>query len=144
MKIEDIREAFKKTFSDKSEIIAAYLYGSILNSEFFEDVDIGILINNDYRPETLYEAKLAGELEKLLRNKFNTSKPIDVQVFNKKPLRFLFSVLKNARILYSKDDLQRALFEAKILKEYIDIKPHHELYDKMRRLRYMNLQENKN
>ena len=45
-------------------------------------------------------------------------------------------MLKNLKIIYSKNDLERVKFETKIIKEYLDFKPHHEIYDNMRRLRY--------
>ncbi len=138
MNFEKLKVAFHQIFSEKNEIIASYLYGSFLSSEFYEDIDIGLLIRNDFKPGVLYEAKLSGQLEKLLKKTFNTFKPVDVRILNGKPLRFLFSVLKNSKLIYSKDDHKRVQFEAKIMKEYLDIKPHFEYYDKMRRLRYAN------
>lgn len=138
MKIEEIKKALKPILIEKDEIIASYLYGSFLYSEFYEDIDIGILIQKEFIPNTLYEVKLAGKLDKVLRPICNPFKQVDVCVFNNKPLRFLYSVLKNSKIIYSKNDLKRVHFEANVIKEYLDIKPHFENYDKMRSLRYVN------
>jgi len=136
VKIEEIENIFRKIFLQNEEIIAAYLYGSFLYSENYEDVDIGLLIRNNFKPNVMYEAQLAGKLEQIFKDTYNAFKPVDVRILNGKPLRFLFSMLKNSKIIYSKNDLERVKFETKIIKEYLDFKPHHELYDHMRRLRY--------
>lgn len=130
MKIQEIEEAAREIFSSRKEIIAAYLYGSSLKTEFFEDVDIGLLVEDDFKPSALYEARIAGELEQRLKLNF------DVRILNGRPVRFLFSVLKNSKLIYSRDERKRIEFESRVMRKYIDMKPHHELYEKMRRLRY--------
>ena len=136
MKTEEIENIFRKIFLQNEEIIAAYLYGSFLYSENYEDVDIGLLIHNKFKPDVMFEAQLAGKLEQIFKDTYNAFKTVDVRILNRKPLRFLFSLLKNSKIIYSKNDLERVKFETKIIKEYLDFKPHHEIYDNMRRLRY--------
>ncbi len=138
MKLEEIKNVFKEILSKEKEIIATYLYGSASYSEFYEDVDIGLLIDEGFKPNYLYEVKLAGRLEKTFKNKIGVSKSIDVRVLNGKPVRFLFSVLKNSNLIYSVDDPKRVQFEARIMKEYLDFKPHSEFYENMRRYRYGN------
>lgn len=136
MQFEDIKNAFTEIFSSKGEIIAAYIYGSFLRKNIFEDIDIGILINDDFKPDVLYEVDLAGKLEKKLKNDLIVFKPIDLRILNDMSLRFLFSLLKKSKILFSRDDFTRIEFESKVVKEYLDIKPHQDLYDKMRELKY--------
>ena len=138
MIIEEIKKALTEILAEREEIIVSYLYGSVLYSDFYKDIDIGLLISNSFKPELMYEAKMAGNLEKKLRDTFGEIKPVDVRILNYKPLRFLFSVLKNSKIIYSSDETKRVQFEAKIMKEYLDIKPHFEIYDNMRELRYAN------
>lgn len=130
LKLEEIEKAAREIFSGKKEIVAAYLYGSFLKTEFFEDVDIGLLVEDDFKPSALYEARIAGEFERRLKLNF------DVRILNEMPVRFLFSVLKNSKLIYSRDERKRIEFESRVMREYIDMKPHHELYEKMRRLRY--------
>ena len=136
MTFEEMENIFRKIFLQNEEIIAAYLYGSFLFSEFYEDIDIGLLIRNNFKPNVMYEPQLAGKLEQIFKDTYNSFKPVDVRILNGKPLRFLFSMLKNSKIIYSKNNLERVKFETKIVKEYLDFKPHHEMYDNMRRLRY--------
>ena len=115
----------------REEVLAAYLFGSSLYKEQFNDIDVGLLLDENFRPPPLYEAKIAGELEKAI-GKLN----FDVRVLNNRPVRFLFSILKNSVLIHCKDERKRVEFESKVMMEYLDIKPYHVYYEKMRRLRY--------
>jgi len=77
-------------------------------------------------------------LEKILKKNFEISIPIDLRILNNSSLRFTQSILKNAKILFSKDEMKRIVFETSILNLYLDMKPHYDYYDKMRRIRYAN------
>jgi len=134
MKLKEIKKVAEEIFSEREEVITAYIYGSFLRSEFFEDVDVGLLIEDYFNPDALYEARIAGQFEQKLKLKGN----FDVRILNRRPLRFLFSILKNSEVVYCKNERRRVEFESRIMKEYLDIKPHHEIYDRMRRMRYAN------
>lgn len=138
MNIEEIKNVLTEILAERKEIIASYLYGSVLYSDFYDDIDIGLLVSNSFKPKLMYEANIAGKLEKKLKDTFGEIKPVDVRILNEKPLRFLFSMLKNSKIIFSSDETKRVQFEAKIMKEYLDIKPHFEVYDKMREMSYAN------
>lgn len=132
MKLEELKRAGEEIFSEREEVITAYLYGSFLNTESYEDIDIGLLVKNEFNPDALYEARIAGEFQRKLKEDF------DVRILNNRPVRFLFSLLKNCQILYCMDDFRRADFESKVMVKYLDIKPHHEYYEKMRRQKYVS------
>ena len=138
MNIEEIKKVLADILSEKEELVASYLYGSVIYSDFYEDIDVGLLIRGNFNPELMYEVEIAGKLEKKLHDIFRAIKPVDVRILNDKPLRFLFSMLKSSQIICSLDDTKRIQFETKIMKEYLDIKPHFEFYDNMRELRYAN------
>ena len=138
MNSEEIKKVLEKILLDKEEIVASYLYGSVIYSNFYEDIDVGLLVTDLFKPKLMYEAIIAGELEKKLKDILKISKPVDVRILNGRPLRFLFSILKNSKIICSRDDFKRVQFEARIMKEYLDIKPYFEIYNNMRELRYAN------
>ena len=138
MNCEEIKKVLEEILLDKEEIVASYLYGSVIFSNFYEDIDVGLLVTDLFKPKLMYEAIIAGELEKKLKDILKISKPVDVRILNDRPLRFLFSILKNSKIICSRDDFKRVQFEARIMKEYLDIKPHFAIYDNMRELRYAN------
>jgi len=138
MNCEEIKKVLEEILSEKEEIVASYLFGSVIYSNFYEDIDVGLIITDLFKPKLMYEAIIAGELEKELKDILKISKPVDVRILNDRPLRFLFSILKNSKIICSRDDFKRVQFEARIMKEYLDIKPHFAIYDNMRELRYAN------
>ncbi len=131
MKLDEVRRAAKEIFSKREEVITAYVYGSFLHTTSYEDIDIGLLIEDEFKPDALYEARIAGELEKEL------IEDCDVRILNDRPVRFLFSMLKNCQILYCNDETERIDFESKVMVKYLDIKPHHEYYERMRRKKYV-------
>lgn len=130
MNIEQIKEVLTEFFSTKKEVLAIYLYGSFLKTPYYNDLDIGLLIEDEFKRDLFYETRFAVILEKKLKSN------IDLRVLNDMPLRILNGILQNSKILYCRDELARIRFEARIMKEYIDLKPHHDFYEEMRGLKY--------
>jgi len=95
-------------------------------------VDIGLLVEKDFKLPSLYEARIAGELERKLGKRIN----FDVRILNERPVRFLFTVLKSSELICSRDGRKRIEFESVVMRKHLDLKPHHELYERMRRRRY--------
>ena len=137
MNIDAVGRLITKFLFQHQEIRIAYLYGSFIRGMQFEDIDVGIVLDSDFTPDHLYQEGIALELEENLRNTCNIKKPVDVRILNSvKNVRFLNSIMKNAKLLFSKNILEKARFESKILLDYFDMKPFYELYDKSRMLRY--------
>ncbi|MCD6473358.1 MAG: nucleotidyltransferase domain-containing protein [Thermoplasmata archaeon] len=116
--------------ADHSEIVLAYLFGSIARGEAgkHSDVDIGILLSYNFKPDRFYEVKIAEEIEKK-----SGIKNVEVTILNDKKLSFLNQVLRYGKILFSRDEMARINFETTITKKYIDLKPYFEEYNRMRR-----------
>jgi len=112
------------------EIILAYLFGSVARREAgkHSDVDIGILLAYNFRPDRFYEVKLAEEIEEK-----TGIKNVEVTILNDKKLSFLNQVLRYGKILFSRDEMARIKFETTITKKYIDLTPYFEEYNRMRR-----------
>ncbi len=136
MELERIIKEFREVLSERKEIIASYLYGSALHSDNFKDIDIGLLIEEEFNPELMYVEEIAKALDNRIKVTLDKVKPVDIRLLNGRPLRFQFSVLKNSRLIDVKDESKRIEFESRVMKEYIDIKPHFEMYEEMRKLRY--------
>lgn len=79
MKLEELRRATEEILSKREEVITAYVYGSSLNTTSYEDIDIGLLIEDEFTADALYEPRIAGELERELNEKF------DVRILNDRP-----------------------------------------------------------
>ncbi len=128
---DNVRAEAGKILATRREIVVAYLYGSSVGSAQYDDIDIGLLLDEEFSPSALYEAELAAELERRLGGKF------DVRVLNGRPVRFLFEVIKTGVVLYSSDENRRVEFEVRVMMEYYDMKYYFDRYDEMRRQRYV-------
>jgi predicted nucleotidyltransferase len=119
--IEDLKEKISEMFESHGEIIVSYLYGSYAQGyqTKFSDIDVGVLLREDFQESPLYFAELGSEIEK----EFNYRINVDVKILNEKPPRFLFQVLKHGILLYCRDPTSRDEFEVKVITQYLDIKP---------------------
>lgn len=99
----------------KAFITFAYVYGSFLTSESFQDIDIGAYLTGIERSSPLLiETGTSRELEDMLRI------PFDVRILNGAPPTFLYHVIKDGVVIIDRDSSARADFEGLILKKYFD------------------------
>jgi hypothetical protein len=128
---EQIREALKK----HKEILVAYLYGSMVKGYEGKgsDIDVGILLKEDFEAEALYPARIAGEI----KEKCSFSQEVDVRILNKRPYRFLHQVIRDGEVILCTDERERVRFETSVIDGYIDFKPFYEQYDEKRRERLL-------
>jgi len=114
---ENIIKKLKRKLSSRGEIIFCYIHGSFLDDYPFHDIDIAIYVDQKkIKPQQAFDysfqlsLNLSGEI----------GLEIDIQVMNYAPLGFQHSVLKNGKLLFSKDEnLRLNLIESTSL-EYID------------------------
>lgn len=96
----------------------AYLFGSILESSQFRDIDVALYLPaemDSYR-RIKYGMKVARETEKAL----DYAKEVDVRVINDAPVEFQYEVVKTGKVVFSRDDKGRIRFEAQVLSSYMD------------------------
>jgi predicted nucleotidyltransferase len=119
--IEKLKSVVEDLFSQYDQIQIAYLYGSYAkgNQTEFSDIDIGIVLEREFKETSLYFAKLASKIEKTFNYKIN----IDLVILNNATPRFLYQVIKNRKVFYFKDETFKDEFELKVLNSYFDIKP---------------------
>ena len=126
-----LKSAAREIFAGRAEVVAAYLYDSSPVTKDYEDIDIGFLLDRRFRPPAMYEVVMAREFEKRLPEEF------DVRILNGRPVRFLFQVIKNGELLFCSNEDERVILDVRVMKEYFDMRPYFELYDRMRRERYV-------
>lgn len=102
-----------------------------MKSKSYNDIDIGIYVSKNYETNTFYEIEIGNEFENLLGKE-----SFDIRILNGRSLRFLFNMLKNSSLIFSRNDKERVKLDSMIMKQYLDIKPFYEYYNKMRELRY--------
>jgi predicted nucleotidyltransferase len=113
----------------RSEVLAAYLYGSHAEgrANALSDMDIGVLIRDGLAEERLWrlEDALAADLGHVLH-----TDQVDLVVLNLAPLRIRYEVISRGKVLYSADDGARADFESYSLRRYWDFQKYLAEYDR--------------
>jgi len=130
-----LKEQIKEVLKKHKEILVAYLYGSMVKGyEGKEsDIDVGLLLKEDFETYALYPAHIAGEIKK----KCGLDHEVDVRILNKRPYRFLHQVIKEGKIIISTNERERVRFETSVTDRYIDFKPFYKEYDEKRRERLL-------
>lgn len=116
--IKDIVSALAK----HNEIVVAYVFGSFVQSDYFSDIDLGILIKEKQVTPLDFELKLEIELEDIVHY------PVDVRILNNAPLSFCQNVIRHGRVILDGDANLRADFTGNILKQYFDFAPFRRRY----------------
>jgi hypothetical protein len=130
-----LKEGIKEVLKGHEEILVAYLYGSTVKGYEGKksDIDVGLLLKEDFKAEALYPARIAGEIKK----KCSLHQEVDVRILNERPYRFLHQVIREGEIILSTDERERVRFETSVIDRYIDFKPFYEQYDEKRRERLL-------
>jgi predicted nucleotidyltransferase len=119
--LEGLGNRLKGFFSQRPEVIAAYLFGSQVRERATQhsDVDIAVLLESgfDLQERPLYRIEQIVELELLARC------PVDLVLLNQASLVLCNQVLKYGRLLYEADHRQRVTFEVQSRQAYYDFKP---------------------
>lgn len=120
----DIIRLLEEFFRDRPEVEFAYIFGSFVQRERFEDIDIAVYLRDesvlgDRQAHPFgYESTLIGELTQLL----HTDKVDFVVLNHASPLLFTQAINKGMRIL-DRDPMKRIEIENAARREFIDTEP---------------------
>jgi len=133
MSTSRLKEIIKRVLTHHPEVLVAYLYGSRVKgySTPESDVDLGILIEENFKTTPLYPERLAGEI----MEETGYSTAADVRILNHRNSRFVYTVIREGEVIFCRDERKRVEFETEATRKYLDFKHIHEEYDAMRRLR---------
>lgn len=124
MKKEQILEKVKTCIGNNKEILFAYVHGSFLEQDKFNDIDIALCLDERTIRQidaVDYEISLSLELEKEIGVR------VDVKILNFAPLCFKYQVSRG-RLLFSRDELKREDFLCRVWSEYFDFQPISDIY----------------
>lgn len=118
--------ALQQRLQHYPEIVAAYLFGSVVTGKMtpMSDVDIAILLpkQTSYRRELSLAFDVMSEAQKIFHRES------DVKVLNRiKDLPFLYEVLSTGKLIYESDRAKHREFVAHAVIAYLDFKPAHEI-----------------
>jgi predicted nucleotidyltransferase len=115
--------------SNDRRIEAVWLFGSRARSEAdaLSDVDLAVLARRDLGASALWDAQLewTGLAARLL-----VTDEVAVQPLNHVPVAIRHPILRDARLLWSREPEIAADFQAFTLREYLDFEPSLARYDR--------------
>ncbi|MFH1895972.1 MAG: nucleotidyltransferase domain-containing protein [bacterium] len=114
----------KKELYKDPKINAAYLFGSYAEGTANEnsDIDIGVVLFADAKADLYYEGDLldkfygAGGFDK-----------VEVLVANEKSPLFRYNIVSHQKLLFAKNDDERADFEVESIQDFFEAEPYLEL-----------------
>jgi predicted nucleotidyltransferase len=123
----EIPQAFTDYLRSRTEIIAAYLFGSVAagKAHKFSDVDVALLLAEGIDSKQKWDIVLEamGEAESAFGRR------ADVAILNTSPTVFCYLILKHGRIIFDRATTSRPEFEARVYLAYFDLKPYLAEYD---------------
>lgn len=116
----------KKTFGAYPEIIAVYIFGSLLkDGENAGDIDLAVLLDQPVKKQVDIYLQLYSRLAEI----FKTLEP-DILFLHAASPALRFEVISTGKVVYSRDDDRRTDFEYIVCGEYMDFKYHLDLAGK--------------
>ncbi|MPZ17677.1 MAG: hypothetical protein GEV06_07185 [Luteitalea sp.] len=102
-------------------VVCGYVFGSVARRDAgpLSDVDLAILFDDDVDVSRRFElaAALVEEAERA------TEQQVDLAILNEAPPLLRHRVVRDGRLLYTRDERRRVAFEARALTEYLDFQP---------------------
>jgi len=112
------------------EIDVVYLFGSFLEKDEFNDVDVALLLSEELGLNSYmclkFSLKVANEIERKIKPRFD----FDVRISNTAPIEFQFEVIKKGKVIFSRDKSRRVDYEADLISTYLDLKYMYDFLDK--------------
>lgn len=126
----DVVRDLVAVFKNESRVLVAYLFGSYAKGVYTakSDVDIAVLLDGRLDKQESFDLRL--RLINGISSILKTDK-LDVVVMNNAPLLLNYNIISEGRILDSKDELERVMFETHILSRYLDRRYYDERHVKM-------------
>jgi predicted nucleotidyltransferase len=115
-----ITESLEKIFQKKKEVLFCYLFGSFAYRNFNSksDVDVAVFLDKKNKVDFFEKRlELTSEISRALK------KETDILILNTAPLFLKYVVLKEGKLIFSRNENQRIGFELKTMNDYFDFKP---------------------
>lgn len=124
--LEECKQAIIEYSSKDKQIIASYLFGSILTDiTEAEDIDIAFLLEGENSINGFQSSiKIDAGLCQLTGKDF-----FDVIILNNAPAAFRYDIITKGQLIFCCDEKQRQAFESLVYREYSGFKHYLEYYD---------------
>lgn len=125
----------KEIMSDIGELISrfddvevAYVFGSFIQSDEFNDIDVALLISKELNPYVRFKfaMEVARELERRIKPRFE----FDVKILDYSPTEFQYEVLKKGKVVFLRERSKKVEYESELISNYLDFRITAERLDK--------------
>jgi predicted nucleotidyltransferase len=119
--IADVNAVTEQVLCHYDQVLLAYLYGSYISSDTYQDIDIALLLTGTMEPYTLFklQMQIAGEIECQLSPQ---PVPCDVRVLNGAPVEFQYEAIRTGRIVFCRNEELKIDYETDMMRQYLDLK----------------------
>lgn len=119
--VESLFPTLVKQIAGRSEVEVLYLYGSRASDRIspLSDVDLAVLVSSQLSRDRRFDLRmtLIGLAMEILR-----TDEVDLQILNELPVQAQYAILKNRKVLFSRDNFRRIDFESAVVSRYLDFK----------------------
>ena len=115
---KEVIDEIGKIISEFDYVSIAYVFGSYIHNDDFNDIDVALLISNELDPYTRFkfEMQVARELERRIKPRFE----FDVKILNHAPIEFQYEVLKKGKAVFLRDRTENVEYESQTILNYLD------------------------
>jgi predicted nucleotidyltransferase len=124
---ERTRERISLILDEFEEIDLAYIFGSFLERDDFNDIDVAIHLCKDQMPYQRF--KLASKVARSLEQAVQPRVEFDVRILNYAPAYFQYEVICKGVVVLERDHERRVDYESDLISEYLDLKYMYDLFD---------------
>jgi len=119
---EQVKSKLLPFFSDRKEILFAYLFGSVAKGSAgrLSDIDIAVYLDPSQISQANgygYKSELLVDLQAVLKDK------VDLVILNEASTVLGYQVLKTGTLVYCALESERRKFHENTVKKYLDLKP---------------------
>jgi len=117
---KEVMDEIGKIVSGFDYVSVAYVFGSYVRNDDFNDIDVALLISKELNPYTRFkfEMRVARELERRIKPRFE----FDVKILNHSPIEFQYEVLKKGKAVFVRDRTENVEYESETISNYLDFK----------------------
>lgn len=125
---KEIMRKIGEVISRFDDVEVAYIFGSFLECDKFNDIDIAIFLSKELNPYRRF--KFAMEVARELERGIKPRLEFDVKILNYSPVEFQHEVLKKGMVVFLRDENRRIEYESRLISTYLDFKGMYEFLDK--------------
>jgi hypothetical protein len=123
-----IAKGIEEVLAEFQEIEFAYLFGSFLNKDIFNDIDLAFYVSIDFNQynSMKYSLKVGRLIEKKIKPRYE----FDTKILNHAPILFQYEIIRTGKVIFSRNKTKRIRYEAMVLSNYLDYKETSDWFDK--------------